>query len=231
MRHGQYHTKMSNSPDRHKEQVLTSLGVLQAEFLGKYLTKLIDYLQIPVTKIMTSAMTRAKQTCAIATANMSSLHLPSVELSTELVELNQFAFCPLHHNLQPDVYNEAKKEKLKKDGDRFTDGFNKNFKRNTDGSSRLELYFVHANVIRYILFKILQLPLNLINQSMVHHCSVTHIEIKPNGHVVCHSLSDTGFMALSMVTLMNEKTPAMSYLVDEAQEQINNLFPRQQAGP
>lgn len=217
IRHGQYHMKTSKSPDRRKEQVLTSLGILQAEKVGQYLTKLTENLEIPVTKIVASTMTRAMQTCAIATANMSLTNLPLVELSGELVEFDPYTYFPLFC----EEFSLDRLESILDDRTKFNNGFDKFMFRSTEPSSSLELYFLHSNVIRALVLKALQLPINSFTDC--EHCSVNHIEIKPNGVVVCHSMSDTGFLTVDNVTSSNENTRAPQDMLERARSQINHM--------
>lgn len=180
IRHGQYVYD--------EEKHLTELGRDQARQLGQYLTTLQKRLNIDVTKIVASTMTRAQETCQIALENMDAdLKLPAVENEPLIIEGPPHAPNPPHPTYVPS------EEDIEKTSKRLNIAFEKYFTRPVEGKS-LELFFCHGNVTRFYFCKLLQLPVSAWLRLGIRHCSITHLVIKSNGQVLCMAYGDSGFM-------------------------------------
>jgi len=188
LRHGQY--EYQNTDEACK---LTEKGREQAKILGSYLASFSKNLNLPITKIVSSDMTRAKETCNIALKEILD-DVPPVEFTSLLREGPPHSFDPPHVSYDPDPID------IEKNGKRMDEGFNRYVHRSEDTNTTLEIYFCHANVIRYFVCKVLQLPLNCWLRFSLKHCSVTQIVIRPDGKVSCYGFGDAGFMPPDMIT-------------------------------
>jgi len=65
---------------------------------------------------------------------------------------------------------------------------------------RYELVVCHGNVIRYSLLRALQLPVQAWLRLAIYNTGVSHISIRPNGHVTLQSIGDTGHLPKDMIT-------------------------------
>jgi len=65
---------------------------------------------------------------------------------------------------------------------------------------RYELVVCHGNVIRYSLLRALQLPVQAWLRLAIYNTGVSHLVIRPNGHVSLNSLGDTGHLPKDMIT-------------------------------
>ena len=63
-----------------------------------------------------------------------------------------------------------------------------------------EVVVCHANVIRYVVCRALQLPPEAWLRISLPHASLTHLVIRPNGDVSLRMLGDVGHLPSAMVT-------------------------------
>ncbi|KPI87276.1 putative phosphoglycerate mutase family member 5 [Leptomonas seymouri] len=83
------------------------------------------------------------------------------------------------------------------------DVFERYFHRPTSDESSVEIIVGHANVIRYLTMRALQLPPEAWLRTSLPHCSVTTITIRGNGHVSLVGMGSYGHLPPDLVTLMN----------------------------
>lgn len=179
VRHGQY----ENDPKLDdRDAVLTKLGREQASLTGMRLKTL----GVKFDQIVNSTMTRAKQTADLITQHVSGPR----EVSELLCEGAPCPPEPPHPNWAPS------------DSEFFQDsavieaGFRKFFHR-----ARVEqkhdsniLLVCHANVIRYMVCRALQLQPEAWCRLTLRHGSITKITIFPDGDVVLTTCGDAGYM-------------------------------------
>lgn len=201
IRHGQYYNCRGYSD---YQKVLTPYGVAQAKEVGKYLSRLRANLGVPLTKVVFSTMTRAKQTGEIAMREMNCKDSYVQSNDSRIQETS-----PVWKNFVP--YPELTDEKIKSSLESYHEkvdlAFNNYFVRPISNTPELQLFFCHANVIRYYFTRAIQVTTQRWVKLNLCHCSVTHFTIKPNGYVLCKSFGDTGFMPGHLVTSANEKNP------------------------
>lgn len=191
VRHGQYFTKT-------KEQELTPLGRDQAKAAGRYLGALCKRLNVPIDRSYSSSMNRAKETQRIALQNLPN-DIPKPDTHEER-GFNEC--CPQMPDPAIPGYFPSERSILK--GKTVLDrAFKENFLRASDGEE-LEVYFVHANVIRYFMLKLLQMPLNCYLRFNLKHCSFTHIMIDNEGYCTCQAYGEAGFMPPNMQSFNNK---------------------------
>ncbi|KEG09440.1 phosphoglycerate mutase family member 5 [Trypanosoma grayi] len=81
--------------------------------------------------------------------------------------------------------------------------FEKYFHRPTGDESSVEIIVGHANVIRYLVCRALQLPPEAWLRISLPHCSITSIVIRGSGHVSLSCLGSAGHLPVDMVTTRN----------------------------
>lgn len=204
IRHGQYY----DCPGYDESQkVLTPYGTAQAQEVGKYLSRLHRNLGMPLTKVVFSTMTRAKQTGEIAMRAMNCR-----DSYAQLSDMRIRESGPVIYNNLPyyDHTEEKVKTLLEAVHEKFDLAFNDYFVRSSSNEPELQIFFCHANIIRYYFTRAIQVSGQRWKRLSLNHCSVTHFTIKPNGYVLCNSYGDTGFMPRHLVTSLNEKNPPSS---------------------
>ena len=189
IRHGQYDTTDRND----KNRILTALGRTQAERLGKYLREFIG--ENNLSRVVSSNMTRAIETRNIAMANYGQRIQPTAD--PLLREAAPNVFSPSEPGYEPPITS------INRGNAQLNQGFAKYFRRTTQRHDVIEIYFVHANVVRYLTCKALQLPLNAWLRFQLRHCSITWIEVKQDGTVVCNAYGDTAYLEECNVTANN----------------------------
>lgn len=97
------------------------------------------------------------------------------------------------------------KSQVRKDGQRIDAAFEKLFYRAGPKQLRhsYDVVFCHANVIRYFVCRALQIPKEAWLRMSLPHCSITILQIAPNGNVSLRCLGDSGFLETEMVTTKN----------------------------
>ncbi|XP_069820138.1 serine/threonine-protein phosphatase PGAM5, mitochondrial isoform X2 [Dendropsophus ebraccatus] len=178
IRHSQY--KLDGKSDT--ERVLTSLGREQAELTGQRLASL----GLKYSHIIHSSMTRAKETTEIISKYLPDVKKYSTDLLREGAPIRPDP--PVCH-WKPDVeYHE--------DGPRIEAAF-RNYIHRAEPKQEEDSYEIiicHANVIRYIVCRALQLPPEAWLRMSLNNGSITYLVVRPNGNVSLRMLGDSGFM-------------------------------------
>uniref|UniRef100_A0A914HPC9 Serine/threonine-protein phosphatase PGAM5, mitochondrial n=1 Tax=Globodera rostochiensis TaxID=31243 RepID=A0A914HPC9_GLORO len=170
IRHGQYELDS-------KKRELTSLGREQADILGKRLAGFEIGKGHKFNKCVVSTLQRADETAQIALKHLP--HVAEIRKNTDL--LVEGAPCepePPSSSWRPQYYSYT-------DGARIEAAFRKFIHRAKPKQKEdsFELFFFHANVIRYFVCRALQFPpegwlrLSLVNSS------ITWIRIQPDGRL------------------------------------------------
>lgn len=173
---------------------LTFEGRMQASQLGKYLGDLSKELKLPVTKVVRSSMVRARETCNTALTTIP----PEITRPCEIVE-ELFDEGPPYRHDPPDLEYKPCTSIIATTTERLDKAIEKHFFRPQKGQS-IEFYFLHANVIRYIVCKLLQFPLHSWMRFSLKHCSVTHLQIRHNGWALIYAFGDTGWMKVDNIS-------------------------------
>lgn len=173
---------------------LTFEGRMQASQLGKYLDGFAKDLNLPITKVVRSSMVRARETCKTALENIP----PEVACPCP-VEEGLFEEGPPYRHEPPDLEYKPSTFNIATTTERLDKAIEKHFFRPQKGQS-IELYFLHANVIRYIVCKLMQFPLHSWMRFSLKHCSITHLQIRYNGWVLLYAFGDTGWMKAENIT-------------------------------
>jgi len=179
IRHGQYHTEFKDDAMR----TLTELGQEQARATGKRLKDL----DLNITRVVESSMTRAKETSSIICSELDCKPTETTDLLREGMPI--FPDPPFRK------WRAGLSEFV--DGPRIESGFRK-FVHRADVSQKedsTELFVCHANVIRYIICRTLQFPPEAWLRMSLKHGSMTWITIFPSGHVSLKCIGESGHMS------------------------------------
>ncbi|CAJ0567886.1 unnamed protein product, partial [Mesorhabditis spiculigera] len=183
IRHGQY---VMDS----KEKSLSDLGRKQAELLAG---------RLAITGIKFDALHMSPLNRATETADILLQKLPPDlvrKMDPMLEEGPPYPPEPAAYHWVPST------NEFVTDGMRIEAAFRKYFHRasprQTDDST--EIFVCHSNVIRYFVCRALQFPPEGWLRLSVANCSITWLQIRPNGRVTLKSLSDVGHLPHKKVT-------------------------------
>ncbi|KAM8961568.1 serine/threonine-protein phosphatase PGAM5, mitochondrial-like isoform 1-T1 [Pelodytes ibericus] len=185
IRHSQYNLNGRSDSER----VLTALGCEQAELTGQRLARF----GLKYNQIIYSSMTRAKETTEIISKHLPGVAKQSTDLLREGAPVRPEP--PVCH-WKPDVVQ------YYEDGPRIEAAF-RHFIHRADPKQEEDSYEIiicHANVIRYIVCRALQLPPEAWLRMSLNNGSITYLVIRPNGNVALRMLGDSGFMPPEKIT-------------------------------
>jgi len=191
VRHGQYNLDGKTDDER----VLTPMGVEQADHTGKRLAQL----NLPLTYMVSSNMSRAKQT-----AGLIGQSLPS-----DLTVLPDDPILREGAPYPPEPGNVKQEVPYHIDGARIEAAFRKYFHRadrNQDEDS-YELVVCHANVIRYFVCRALQLPPEAWLRISLKHASLSWITIRPDGRVSVRALGEASHIPPEKLSTTQSVSP------------------------
>lgn len=199
VRHGEYNSTPSGNH-------LTNLGRRQAYRTGQRLREM----GITWDHVVASTMTRAQETAMIILKqiNFDPLKMKRCDLLPEGTP------CPADppQNRSPAIIENS----YRRDGPRIEAAFRRYFFRaSPDQKDDSYLLIIgHANVIRYLVCRALQLPSEAWTRFNLHHSSITWLTIWPTGYVTLRCMSDTGYMPVKEMThrrpLSNPSSPKTS---------------------
>lgn len=194
VRHGQYQLDQKQDEDKK----LTTLGRKQAECTGKRLANI----GVRFSNFTASTMTRAKETGEIIFEHLKDTPTHSIdgieklefEKSDMLREGYPIQAVPFHR-FKPDIYEFA-------DGCRIEAAFRKFLSRadysQTEDSH--EIIVCHANVIRYLICRVMQHPPEGWLRMSLANGSITEIVLSPNGNVSVVGIGDKSHIPVEMVS-------------------------------
>lgn len=179
IRHGQYNLDGCTESDRY----LTQLGRDQAALTGERL----KVLGFPYSKLVYSTMTRATETANIIMEKLDPKEVDQCDLLREGAPIPPE---PPIGSWKPEVH------KFFTDGARIEAAFRKYVHRapSSQNKDSYEIFVCHANVIRYIVCRALQLPPEAWLRMTLHNGSITHIVVRPDGRVGLWQLGECGYM-------------------------------------
>jgi len=189
IRHGDYNHEDERDPDVGKE--LVPLGIAQARLVASRLKSL----PIKITSLISSTMTRARQTAMIINREFPELELQQYRLIRECTP----------PTWRKDIMEREDPEELKNCTDSLEAAFNKFFIPSPDNEDRNDVIVCHGNVIRYFVTKVLKVNAMAWLQMSIANCSLTIVRIKPNGTMKLDSFSDSGHIPFNMRTYTGGK--------------------------
>ncbi|KAH8401118.1 hypothetical protein KR009_003146 [Drosophila setifemur] len=185
VRHGQY---TQNSNGSH----LTDLGRLQAERTGQRLREM----GVTWDHVVASTMTRAQETAMIILKELNFDPL-KMKRCTLLPEGTPYPADPPQNRSVRSM-----EQAYQRDGPRIEAAFRRYFFRATPEQEHDSYLLIvgHANVIRYLILRALQLPPAAWTRLNLNHGSITWLTVWPSGYVTLGCLGDSGFMPVTELT-------------------------------
>ena len=184
IRHGDYNHEDDRDADVGKE--LVPLGIAQARLVASRLKSL----PVKITSIISSTMTRARQTALIINQEFPELELQQYRLIRECTP----------PTWRIDIMKREDPQELKNCMDSLEIAFKKFFIPSPDDEDRNDVIVCHGNVIRYFVTKVLNVNTLSWLQMSIGNCSLTIVRIKPDGTMKLDSFSDSGHIPLNMQT-------------------------------
>ena len=181
VRHGAY--DVSSDTDSPDGPGLVPLGIAQARLVGARLRGL----PATITMLITSTMTRARETAAVVHES-----LPSVPTQ----ESNLLRECtPTMHVT---VKSDAEAEKAQRACQATLDEVFRRYFAPAHDSEEHDVLVCHGNVIRYLVTKALGVDTRSWTGMMVGHASLTVVRIRANGSMAVLSVGDVGHLPANL---------------------------------
>ena len=197
IRHGEYSSPYNNAPDA--ELVLTPLGIAQARLVSARLKTM----NINFNSLISSTMTRAKQTTAVISQDFP-------ELKPELSDLVRECTPPSWRKDIMAGVDTTEREECAKNLDW---AFQKYFIPSPDDKDRNDIIVGHGNGIRYFVTEVLKVDTNAWLQMSISNCSLTIVRILPDGTMKLDSFSDYGHIPENMRTFTGGKNESKKLLI------------------
>lgn len=183
IRHGWYN---ANDPrDPRVGMALDSLGRAQARLTGDRLARL----PLHPASLVSSTFTRAAETADIIG---ESLHM-SVARDSDICECSPPSYRPDYVREDSKARQAACEEQLERAWARYV-------KPASDANDVYDVLVCHGNVIRWFTSKALHLDTQRWPDYDIGNCSITVIEVRPDGATRLAAFSDTGHMPPTMQT-------------------------------
>lgn len=177
--------------------MLTPLGHRQAALIAQRLALIHEatdgfYRRFELNELISSKLTRAKQT-----ADAIAPSLPDARRSSN-ADLNEGRPCLP----EPPPSHRAHYTNRNLDGERIERVYRTLCARPPpeQPADTYEVVVCHANVIRYVVCRALQLPPEAWLRLSLPHCSITHLVVRANGDVSLKALGDAGHLPPEMLT-------------------------------
>lgn len=197
IRHGQYDQKDTSNADVGKE--LVPLGIAQARLLSSRLKTM----QVNFNSLISSTMTRARQTAMIINEEFSEL---KIQQSTIIRECTPPTW-------REDIMAEETESDLQSCVLNLEDAFTKFLIPSPDEHDRNDLIVCHGNVIRYFVTKVLKVDTMAWLQMTISNCSLTIIKVMPNGMMKLISFNDVGHIPPNLQTETGGKNESKKLLL------------------
>ena len=184
IRHGYYNE--SDERDEFIGKGLTPLGIAQARLISARLKGM----SVHFTSLVSSTMTRARETAMVINEDFPELQLTQNELICECTPPSW------RKDVMAGVDTVHRKECVEK----LEKAFKEYFIPSPDKNDRNDLIVCHGNVIRYFVTKVLKVDTMSWLQMSIGNCSLTVIRIKSDGSMKLVSFSDVGHIPPNMQT-------------------------------
>jgi serine/threonine-protein phosphatase PGAM5 len=198
IRHGDYAPQDDHIPDA--ENVLTPLGIAQARLVSTRLKSM----NINFNSLISSTMTRAKQTAEVINKDFSKLVPEQSDLIRECTP----------PTWREDVMADTKADEVQECVNNLEEAFQKYFIPSPDDKDRNDIIVCHGNVIRYFVTKVLKVDSMSWLQMSISNCSLTIIRILPDGNMKLDAFSDYGHIPENMRTFTGGKNKEKELLID-----------------
>ena len=199
IRHGEYTPQDDNIPD--SENVLTPLGIAQAHLVATRLKSM----NIKFNSLISSTMTRAKETATVINEDFPELNLEQSDLIRECTPPSW------RKDIMAGVDTTERQECVAN----LEQAFKKYFIPSTDDFDRNDIIICHGNVIRYFVTKVLKVDTMAWLQMSISNCSLTIIRIFPDGTMKLDAFSDYGHIPENMRTFTGGDNEPKKLLIDK----------------
>ncbi len=184
IRHGHYDE--ADERDEYIGKGLTPLGIAQARLVASRLKGM----PIEFSSLISSTMTRARQTAMIINQEFPELNLKQNELICECTPPSW------RKDIMIGVDTTEKEQCVKN----IEQAFKEFFIPSPDENDRNDIIVCHGNVIRYFVTKVLKVDTMSWLQMSITNCSLTIVRITPNGSMKLDTFSDYGHIPENMRT-------------------------------
>jgi len=185
IRHGQYDHEDKRGPDIGK--ALIPLGIAQARLIANRLKSL----PVTMNSLISSTMTRARQTAMIINKEFPDLELQQSRIIRECTP----------PTWREDIMDREDPENLEECIDQLETTFSEYFVPSPDNQDRNDIIICHGNVIRYLVTKVLKVDTMSWLQMTTGNCGLTVVQIKPDGSMKLVSFNDMGHIPPNLRTV------------------------------
>jgi len=185
VRHGEYNSEDERDPDVGKE--LVPLGIAQTRLLSSRLKSM----GVEFNSLTSSTMTRARQTATLINEDFPEIELKQSRLIRECTP----------PTWREDIMAYESETDLNKCVENLEKAFEEYFIPSQDEKDRHDIIVCHGNVIRYFVTKVLNVDTMAWLQMTIGNCSLTIVNIKPDGLIKLVSFNDLGHIPPNMQTL------------------------------
>lgn len=185
IRHGQYDHEDKRAPDIGK--ALVPLGIAQARLIANRLKSL----PVTMNSLISSTMTRARQTAMIINKEFPDLELQQSRIIRECTP----------PTWREDIMDREDPENLEECTDQLETAFSEYFIPSPDNQDRNDIIICHGNVIRYLVTKVLTVDTMSWLQMTTGNCGLTVVQIKPDGSMKLISFNDMGHIPPNLRTV------------------------------
>jgi len=199
IRHGQYDHDDDRSSDIGK--ALVPLGIAQSKLVANRLKSL----SVKMSSLISSTMTRARQTAMIINQDFPELELQQTRLIRECTP----------PTWREDIMEGEDPEELKSCTDNLDAAFSKYFIPSPDEDDRNDIIVCHGNVIRYFVTKVLKVETMSWLQMTTGNCGLTVIRIKPDGTMKLVSFNDMGHIPPNLRTVIGAENKSKELVLPE----------------
>ena len=199
IRHGQYDHDDDRSSDIGK--ALIPLGIAQSKLVANRLKSL----PVKMSSLISSTMTRARQTAMIINQDFPELELQQTRLIRECTP----------PTWREDIMEGEDPEELKKCTDNLDAAFSKYFIPSPDEEDRNDIIVCHGNVIRYFVTKVLKVETMSWLQMTTGNCGLTVVRIKSNGSMKLISFNDMGHIPPNLRTVIGAENKSKELVLPE----------------
>lgn len=197
IRHGDYN--QTDERDEFVGRELTPLGIAQTKLLSTRLKAM----PVEFTSLISSTMTRARQTALVINQDFPDLQLKQDSLICECTP----------PTWREDVMKDETESELNKCKENIEKAFEKYFITSPDEKDRHDLIVCHGNVIRYFVTKVLKVDTMSWLQMSITNCSLTMISIRPDGTMKLDTISDYGHIPENMRTFTGGENEQKALIV------------------
>jgi serine/threonine-protein phosphatase PGAM5 len=199
IRHGQYDHDDDRDPDIGK--ALIPLGIAQSKLVANRLKSL----PVKMSSLISSTMTRARQTAMIINQDFPELELVQTRLIRECTP----------PTWREDIMEGETPEELENCTDNLDAAFSKYFIPSSDEEDQNDIIVCHGNVIRYFVTKVLKVETMSWLQMTTGNCGLTVVRIKPDGSMKLVSFNDMGHIPPNLRTVIGFENKSKELVLPE----------------